>query len=456
MAELDANESDDVDYQHELDELEEENEENTNEPDEEQLEKDDADGQVMIEQDSTRTGEGKLQQGREEENFDLNKENENTENEKAVQEAVETETYQIIEEENKETQPQTNGHNLRPNRERNYSYRFAFLSVRDGLRRFRQKGKEAILDELNLFLNEKVFKRIKNLTDEQALRIHCFLTEKRDGRIKARAVADGRTKIRYTMEETYSPTVKLESIMLCTHIEALEGRHVVTVDIKGAFLKAKVPDGLELIVRMDGELAEAFSELNPEFKLDKDGVLYLQCDKALYGHIEAARLFYDELDNSLTSKMGFVQNKYDPCVYNNIIGGDRVTIKTHVDDLKISAVMKENIMWTVEKLREIYHEITVHDGDTHDYLGMVMEHNRESKSVKINMTKYIAETIEEFAEEEPKESFKIVTTPATNNLFRTRMDVKKLSKRRATIYHSTVAKLLFVAKRARPEFLLAV
>jgi hypothetical protein len=36
----------------------------------------------------------------------------------------------------------------------------------------------------------------------------------------------------------------------------------------------------------------------------------------------------------------------------------------------------------------------VHDGDVHDYLGMVMEHNRESKTVKINMKKYIVETID--------------------------------------------------------------
>jgi len=382
-----------------------------------------------------------LQQGHEEENFDLNKENENTESEEVVQETVESETDSdpimveddidpdpIMEEENKEIQTQTNGHNLRPNRERNYSYRFTFLSVREGLRRFGEKGKEAILDELNLFLNEKVFKSIKKLTDEQrrkALRIHCFLTEKRDGRIKARAMADGRTQVRYTREETYSPTVKLESIMLCTLIEALEGSHVVTVDIKGAFLKAKVPDGLELIVRMDEELAKAFSELNSEFKLDKDGALYLQCDKALYGHIEAAHLFYDELDNSLTNKIGFVQNSYDPCVYDKIIDGDRITIKTHADDLKISAMMKENVIWSIEKLREIYCEITVHDGDTHYYLGVVMEHSRESKSVKINMKKYIVGTIEEFAEEEPEESLKIVTTPATNNLFRTQMDEKK-------------------------------
>jgi len=244
------------------------------------------------------------------------------------------------------------------------------------------------------------------LTDEQrkrALRIHCFLTEKRDGRIKARAVADGRTQKRYTMEETYSPTVKLESIMLCTLIEALEERFVATVDIKGAFLKAKVPEDMELIVKMDGELAEAFVELNSDFELDENGILYLQCDKALYGHIEAARLFYDDLDDSLHRKMGFQQNQYDPCVYNKVIDRDRITIKTHVDDLKISAVKKENVEWTIDQLRTIYREITVQDGDTHDYLGMVMEHNRALKTVKINMRKYIQETIEEFQEDEPEE-----------------------------------------------------
>jgi len=158
------------------------------------------------------------------------------------------------------------------------------------------------------------------------------------------------------MEETYSPTMKLESIMLCTLIEALEGRYVATVDIKGAFLKAKVPDDMELIVKMDGELAEAFIELNPGFEVDEHGVLFLQCDKALYGHIEAARLFYDELDHSLQNKMGFQQNQYDPCVYNKTTNGDRITIKTHVDDLKISAINKENVTWAIEQLRLIYRD----------------------------------------------------------------------------------------------------
>jgi hypothetical protein len=71
-------------------------------------------------------------------------------------------------------------------------------------------------------------------------------------------VADGRSQVRYMEEETYSPTVKLERIMMCSLIDALEKRYVVTVDIKGAFLKADVPDDLELLVKM--ELADLFVE----------------------------------------------------------------------------------------------------------------------------------------------------------------------------------------------------
>ena len=45
---------------------------------------------------------------------------------------------------------------------------------------------------------------------------------------------------------------------------------------------------------MERELAELFAELNPEFKLNEEGKLYLRCQTAQYGHIEAARPFNDD------------------------------------------------------------------------------------------------------------------------------------------------------------------
>jgi hypothetical protein len=132
-------------------------------------------------------------------------------------------------------------YNLTPKRGSDYSYHFAMVSVKAGLEKWGGKAKIALLDELNLFMEQDVFEQVVQPTEDQkkaTLSLYCFMTEKPYGRIKARAVADDRSQTRYLDEQTYSPTVKLESIMLCSMIDALEGSYVTTVDIKGTFLKA--------------------------------------------------------------------------------------------------------------------------------------------------------------------------------------------------------------------------
>ena len=230
-----------------------------------------------------------------------------------------------------------------------------------------------------------------------------------------------------------------------------------TVDIKGAFLKAKVPDDLELIVKMEGDLAILMNQFCDEFKIDQHGMMYLKCIKALYGHVEAARLFYNDLHESLTMKMGFVKNGYDPCVYNKKTNEGMVTVRAHVDDLKISSKSERELLKVIDNLREIYQEITVHEGSSHDYLGMIMTHDLDKQCVTINMEKYILACIEGFEEEVSDERLRSANTPASNYLFKTRQDNGvKLTREKAKLFHSTVAKLLFVAKRARPDILLTV
>ncbi len=88
---------------------------------------------------------------------------------------------------------------------------------------------------------------------------------------------------------------------------------------------------------------------------------------------------------------------------------------------------------------------------------MVMIFDRDKNQVKINMEKYIREIIKSFEEMEPDEKIKSVSTMATSNLFKTHKgEIEKVSKQRASNFHATVAKLLFVAKRAPPDVLLAV
>jgi len=168
------------------------------------------------------------------------------------------------------------------------------------------------------------------------------------------------------------------------------------------------------------------------------------------------RLFYDDLNKKIKEDMNFKQNQYDPCVYNKRVGENMITICIHVEDLKVSCKSKELLEEVVEQLRNAYGEITVHYGDEHDYLGMVLSYNPQQKTVTLNMKKYIEDMMGQF-EQENADEIKIVKTPANNNLFQTRKTTESmmLSKHQSMQFHSNGAKMLFLAKRGRPDILLA-
>lgn len=131
-----------------------------------------------------------------------------------VEESNKEENINDLEEEQPEQDVPEKRHryNVRNKRDRDYSYRFAMVSVKTGLERWGSKMKDALLDELNLFIDQKVFEQVMNPTESQkkaALWVHCFMTEKQDGKSR-HGVADGQSQKRYLEEQTYSPTVKLE------------------------------------------------------------------------------------------------------------------------------------------------------------------------------------------------------------------------------------------------------
>jgi len=55
-------------------------------------------------------------------------------------------------------------YNLRPNRLRNYKY--SFLSVHAGIKKWGDRAKDAVREELKLFVKEKVFEQVEEPTDE--------------------------------------------------------------------------------------------------------------------------------------------------------------------------------------------------------------------------------------------------------------------------------------------------
>ena len=338
------------------------------------------------------------------------------------------------------------------------------MTAQKGIKLFGERGEKAIMVELEQLLYRKVMegRHANTLTWAQkkaALKYLMFLKEKRCGKIKGRGCADGRKQRLYkTKDETSSPTVTIESLFLTSMVDARERRKVITVDIPGAFMQADVDELIH--VKLEGDVALLLIKIDPTYQQfltyeRNRPVIYAELKKALYGTVQAAYLFWQNLTSFLVDKLGFKVNPYDPCVANKVVDGAQCTVVWHVDDLKVSHRDQSVLEWFIDELNREYGkeaEVTVQRGSTHDYLGMTITFNDDG-SVKFDMSDYI----EGVLRETPKEFIRgIVQTPAASHLFDINPDGKRLDSDRLEQFHHLVAKLLYLCKRTRPDIQLTV
>ena len=251
-----------------------------------------------------------------------------------------------------------------------------------------------------------------------------------------------------------SPTVATESLFISFALEALEERTVITIDIEGAYLHVDMKGEVYMVI--DPFLTDILTAIDSEaYKkyVNEDGTLIVMLDKALYGCAESASLFNEHLTDTLKS-FGFVPNPYDPCVLNKIVNerGDQCTITIHVDDLKVSCKDEAFLDQFVMDLMGKYGRMNVHREKILDYLGMDVDYT-EQGIVKVSMEKMVVNAIESFGEVKGADS---VVTPANQDLFNVNEGLPRLDKEKTEKFHSIVATLLYIAKRARPDLLTAV
>ncbi len=153
---------------------------------------------------------------------------------------------------------------------------------------------------------------------KKALSSLVFLKEKKSGVIKAHSCTNGNPQREHiAKEEVVTPTVALKSVFITSTIDAKERRKVMTVDILGAFLYTDKED--YVIMMMVGFFSELMVKTNPTLNqqyviLEKGrSVLYLRLQKALYGMMKSALLFYRKQVSEL-QEMGFEINPYIPGV----------------------------------------------------------------------------------------------------------------------------------------------
>ena len=207
----------------------------------------------------------------------------------------------------------------------------------------------------------------------------------------------------------------------------------------------------KVLMKLRGQFVDIMCEVNPEYipyVVEEKGekTLYLRVLQAIYGCIESALLWYKLFANTL-QKMGFKVNPYDRCVANKMIRGKQCTIAWYVDDNKLSHVEENVVTEILDKVKDHFGELVVSRGNEHTLLGMHITMNRKKKQVEIQMMDQLNEAIALFGEDVDDK----VTSPATKNIFSVNEECEQLNEAKSEIFHSVVAKLLFIMKRARPD-----
>jgi hypothetical protein len=263
--------------------------------------------------------------------------------------------------------------------------------------------------------------------------------------IKSRYVGHGfkqdRDKYNHNLD-IYAPTAALSSAFLFFTLAAVKKQQICVTDVTQAFLRAKTKKTTHLLV--DPIVSLILCDLYPEFKefVLNDGKLLVKLDYALYGIIEAANLWYNDLQKTHV-QLGFQVNRYDPC----IVTKPEIQKLCYVDDIANRADSKAILDTHIRHLEKVYGKMTVQYGPTVHFLGANF-HLPGDGTVHISIKLYLSKLCEENMDLINGKSNKY---PAKINLFDIDYNSTLLDKKDSERVHSIIAKILYASQK-RPDF----
>ena len=336
--------------------------------------------------------------------------------------------------------------------------------IHKGLKLFKEKGEAAATKEMEQLIKRNCFSpiHVEELSESEkrkAVDSMLLLAQKNDNTIKGRCVFRGsQTRDWISKEEASSPTASHEALCATCVIDAHEGRDIMTMDLPNAFIQTPLEQPKEgedrVKMKITGILVRYMTELDPRYRdyvVYENGkkVIYVVVLRAIYGMLVAGLLFYKKLKKDLEA-IDFKFNSYDPCVANRMINGKQHTVRFHVDDLMSSHIdpkVNDEFHQWAQSVYGTYKEVTCTRGKVHTFLGMTLDFRTKGK-FKIRMDEYIKRMLEEFPYR--FKDIDIADTPAKANLFEVGKGAP-LDHKRQQIFHSFVAKNLFLSKRARVD-----
>jgi hypothetical protein len=144
------------------------------------------------------------------------------------------------------------------------------------------------------------------------------------------------------------------------------------------------------------------------------------------------------------------------CVLNRNSGPNQVTLGVYVDDIIITSKSATAVKDTIAAIKDKYLQLKIHEGATHNYLGMVLTFtttgavhiSQQGMIEEISKTPGLTELAALYGTSDSAPN-----TPAAEHLFTSSNLPAVPSQAHIKLIHSVTAKILFVANRGRPDLL---
>jgi len=264
---------------------------------------------------------------------------------------------------------------------------------------------------------------------------------------KARFCACGNHQDRdlYDEEDLSSPTMTLESIFILIAFAAQWNASIVTADIAGAYLESSLEVNDIVYMYLSKDSVDELKKIDPRIVryIMSDGRALVRLLKALYGTIQAAKLWYKKLKEIIIA-YGFSQHPHDQCVFIIVMKGIVMIIGFHVDDLLMICKNKKMIDDFIAYLLTCFTNVTVHEGNQQTYLGMLITKELDG-AISVSMEGYIEKVLKVYELSVDTS----VKDPQQDNIFKIDDKSTLLSESRRRVFHKVVYMLVYLGKRVR-------
>ncbi|GJS40114.1 putative ribonuclease H-like domain-containing protein [Tanacetum coccineum] len=298
-------------------------------------------------------------------------------------------------------------------------------------------GNEAMQEELLLFKLQKVWILVDFPSGKKAIGTKWVFKNKRDERSivvknKARLVAQGfRQEEGIDYDEVFAPVARIEAIRLFLAFASYMGFTVYQMDVKSAFLYGTIEE--EVYVHQPLGFVDP-PHPNKVYK----------AIKALYGHHQAPRAWYETLSSFLMEN-GFRRGTIDKTLFIKKKKSDIMLVQVYVDDIIFGSTKKSMCTEFEDCMHKRFQMSSM--GELTFFLGLQVK--QQPDGIFISQDKYVADILKKF----DFWSIRTATTPIESN--------KPLVKDEdgedvdVHVYRSMIGSLMYLTA-SRPDIMFAV